>query len=159
MENDNDNDSNNSNEENNTVHLSLVCKSNKGTRIVNLPIKRSFERDQPTTLCCALTTLCFRGGGVGGIKCSILNMNAMLCSHYSIHVYYALLSLYSIHVYYALLSLYSIHVYYALLSLYSIHVYYALLSLYSIHVYYALLSLYSIHVYYAMLYPPPPPTA
>lgn len=32
MENDNDNDSNNSNEENNTVHLSLVCKSNKGIK-------------------------------------------------------------------------------------------------------------------------------
>ena len=66
-------------------------------------------------------------GGGGGVKCSVLNMNAMLCSHYSIHVFYALLSLYSIHVYYALLSLYSIHVYYALLSLYSIHFYYATL--------------------------------
>ena len=33
------------------------------TRIVNLPIKRSFERDQLTTLCCALTRLQFWGGG------------------------------------------------------------------------------------------------
>ena len=33
------------------------------------------------------------GGVGGGVKHSVLNMNAMLCSHYSIHVYYALLSL------------------------------------------------------------------
>ena len=39
----------------------------------------------------ALTALCY--ALEGGVKHSVLNMNAMLCSHYSIHVYYALLSL------------------------------------------------------------------
>ena len=85
-------------------HTNLWSGSEKSkTRIVNLPIKRSFKCDRPTMLRCALTTLCFRGGEVSGVwvvgvKRSILNMNAMLCFHYSIHVYYALLSLYSIHV-------------------------------------------------------------
>ena len=78
-------------------HTNLWSGSEKSkTRIVNLPIKRSFECDRPTMLHCALTTLHFRGGGEGGVgggvKCSVLNMNAMLCSHYS-NVYYALLSL------------------------------------------------------------------
>ena len=41
-----------------------LCEKS-ATRIVNLPIKRSFERDQPTTLCCALTMLRFWGGGLG----------------------------------------------------------------------------------------------
>ena len=63
---------------------------NELTRIVNLPIKRSFEQDRPTTLHCALTKLF---DGRGGVKHSVLNMNAMLYSHYSMNVYYALLSL------------------------------------------------------------------
>ena len=43
----------------------LLLLATLKTRIVNLLIKRSFERDRPTTLRCALTTLRFWvGGGV-----------------------------------------------------------------------------------------------
>ena len=48
------------------INLLMLKLLNLGTRIVNLPIKRSFERDRPTMLRCALTTLCFGGGGLQG---------------------------------------------------------------------------------------------